>query len=207
MRTPITRTVIISANATVILPAGGRALTVLSSTGPFTARVNNGPAAPMVKGRGFGGPASAAFDFVELIDTSGAENTVVLYIADEQMAGAEQLATVSLTASEVSLSAATIAAIEPPAEFPLPAAQVTTLTPPTDNATRTPAIADITGSTAYTNKKFIEVHNIGGANITVGGFTLAPTEYVVFPMLPNREIYASVTVNATGSTARVITVE
>jgi hypothetical protein len=190
MRTPVTTTVILSANALTVLPVSGRALSVLSSTGAFTARVNNGPASPMVKGRGFGGPTSEEFNFVELVDTSGSSNTVILHIADEQITGADQLASVGLSVgAEVAIAAASLTSITPAA------------------VTHTCDVVDITTAIAYSGKKSITITNTGSTDITItpngSARTLAPGDSVTFTVIRYQDSLPSITVDATGGNARV----
>lgn len=88
----------------------------------------------------------------------------------------------------------------------LSSADVLSLTPAP--VTATCDLETITNSTVYSNKTSIKVVNVGAANITVtaagAARTLAPTEEVSWSVLRQQDVLNPITVNATGSTAKVV---
>jgi hypothetical protein len=160
----------------------GKFVAIISASGSFTLRKDNGVPIPMATGRRSGGFESPAFNRLVFTDTSGSSNTVVYY------AGMEPLE-VSETTSALSLSAADLASITPAA------------------VTHTCDMVDITTSVVFASKKHITILNTGATDITIncgsGARTLAPGDSVTFPVLRIQDSLPSITVDATGGSARV----
>lgn len=176
------RTISISANGKAVEPLGGRYFAVISATGGFTVDFGDGVQVPMVAGRRYG---PTTFTRLTFTDTSGATNAVQFIASFDEVQVSETTGgTVAAT-----FSAADILSITPAA------------------VTHTCDFEDITGSTAYAGKKAITITNTGAADITVtasgAARTLAPGDSISWSVLRMQDSLPSITVNATGSTARV----
>lgn len=176
------RTIAISANGKNVEPLGGRYFAVISATGGFNVDFGDGLQIPMVAGRRYG---PTDFSRLTFTDTSGAPNTVQFIVSFDEV----QVSETTGGAVTATISAADVASI---------VAGRTTA--------RTAAVVISTGSAAYSGKKYLEIHNTGAAALTIDGVSLAAGESVVFPLLQDGETYAAVTVNATGTTAKIVTV-
>lgn len=116
-----------------------------------------------------------------------------------------QITRLNLLGTEVTL-AALLAAVATAAKQDAQTALLTTLAA---NVAVTADVVTITGSQAFANCRALSVTNTGAANITVnngaGARTIIPGDSVDWPCVGPFAKYGSITVDATGSSAVVVT--
>lgn len=194
MNSPTIRTIVVSANGTIVETVAGKVFVVITATGAFTVQPDNETPLPMRQGRGFGDPASKEYRRLTFKDTSGNSNTVQFYAGDEPFKVVEP--------TEVSLAAGAEVSLAAGSEVGIAAADLDAITPAA--VVHQAGLVQITSSVAYSAKKLLNVIVISGT-VTVdcgtGAVTIPPGGSVNWSVFRMQDSISSVTVDASGGVA------